>query len=92
MSNYGTDASLTVPISLEFDVDVDDDGAVVDRPSGRIREGILRVSVELHAQRLVLFAGRRQGQGPGGPEGPPRAPPGPPRAPRAPQMTKNNEK
>ena len=26
MSNYGTDASLTVPISLEFDVDVDDDG------------------------------------------------------------------
>ena len=26
MSMYGTDASLTVPISLEFDVEVDDDG------------------------------------------------------------------
>jgi len=23
---YGTDASITVPISLEFDIDVDDDG------------------------------------------------------------------
>jgi hypothetical protein len=26
MGNYGTDASLQVPVSLEFDVDLDDDG------------------------------------------------------------------
>ena len=33
MSNYGTDASLPVPISLEFDVEVDDDGLSVDTPN-----------------------------------------------------------